>query len=259
MLIVAFSAAPAEADETAYEIEFWQSVKNSRDPADLDEYLRAYPKGKYAGLARNRIKRLLEGKTSGPAPAFHAPAVRSEPIEPAPQEKPEPVVAKPAKPAAPPAPAPAPEVAQPEPVSSTDANLVFYIQDTCGYCDEWVTSAEEDCNEWVLLNRVISIDGKPVITSLQPGEGGVFGGVVELSDFVIQAGSQTVSPGPHTISYECQTDGRGFSKSRSARQSVSAGAGETKHVVIKPVRNNVFSSDMKISASGSPPGDVHSK
>ncbi len=277
MLIVAFSAAPGVADEAAYEIEFWQSVKNSRDPADLDEYLRAYPRGKYAGLARNRIKRLKEGKTPDPIPVESAPVVRSEPIEPAPGEKAEPFIVKPSEPVvtqpsepvapptpapapvAEPAPAPAPEIAPPKPTPSTRANLIFYVQDTCGYCDEWVTSAEEDCNEWVRLNRVISVDSKPAITSLQPGERGVIGGIVALSEFVIEAGSQSVAPGDHTISYECQTDDRGFSKARSASRSVSVGPGQTRHVVIKPARKNLFSSDMIISVSDSAPMDVHSK
>ena len=37
---------------------FWDSVKDSRDPADLEAYLERYPGGTYEALARNRLKRL---------------------------------------------------------------------------------------------------------------------------------------------------------------------------------------------------------
>ena len=37
---------------------FWQSVKDSDDPADLEAYLALYPNGIYEALARNRLRRL---------------------------------------------------------------------------------------------------------------------------------------------------------------------------------------------------------
>ena len=40
------------------EIEFWQSVKNSTEPLELKAYLDLYPQGKFAPLARLRMKKL---------------------------------------------------------------------------------------------------------------------------------------------------------------------------------------------------------
>ena len=34
---------------------FWQTIAQSRDAADFEEYLRRYPQGQFAGLARNRL------------------------------------------------------------------------------------------------------------------------------------------------------------------------------------------------------------
>ena len=40
---------------------FWDSIKDSKNPADFQEYLKEYPKGSFAGLAHNRLAAL--GKT----------------------------------------------------------------------------------------------------------------------------------------------------------------------------------------------------
>jgi len=37
---------------------FWQSISNSKTAADFEEYLRKYPQGQFAGLARNRLAAL---------------------------------------------------------------------------------------------------------------------------------------------------------------------------------------------------------
>jgi len=42
----------------AAEIEFWQSVKDTKDAAELDAYLKAYPNGRFADLARLRATKL---------------------------------------------------------------------------------------------------------------------------------------------------------------------------------------------------------
>ena len=39
---------------------FWESVKGSPDPADVDAYLKQFPDGVFAALARNRLKRLSD-------------------------------------------------------------------------------------------------------------------------------------------------------------------------------------------------------
>ena len=53
---------------------FWESVKGSRDPADLKAYLKQYPGGAFAMLAHNRIKRLSQPKaqTRGATEAVEA-------------------------------------------------------------------------------------------------------------------------------------------------------------------------------------------
>ena len=52
------------------ELLFWESVKDSEDPADIRVYLDHYPGGTYEALARNRLKRLdaTEKDTAAPAP-----------------------------------------------------------------------------------------------------------------------------------------------------------------------------------------------
>ena len=52
------------------ELLFWESVKDSEDPADIRVYLDHYPGGTYEALARNRLKRLdaTAKATAAPAP-----------------------------------------------------------------------------------------------------------------------------------------------------------------------------------------------
>jgi len=52
--------------ESQYELEFWQSIKDSTDVSDYEAYLKAYPDGKFAPLAKIRVKRY---KKSTPQPA----------------------------------------------------------------------------------------------------------------------------------------------------------------------------------------------
>jgi formylglycine-generating enzyme required for sulfatase activity/Flp pilus assembly protein TadD len=51
---------------TAAEMIFWNSIKDSTYPDDFDSYLRKYPNGEFAELAKNRLK-ILE--TTKPKPA----------------------------------------------------------------------------------------------------------------------------------------------------------------------------------------------
>lgn len=55
--------------EVAIELAFWQSIQNSRNSADFEDYLRRYPTGNFAGLARNRIAAMRE-TTEATAPAL---------------------------------------------------------------------------------------------------------------------------------------------------------------------------------------------
>jgi uncharacterized caspase-like protein len=47
--------APASPD---LETVFWQTIAQSNDPADFDEYLLKFPQGQFAGLARSRLAAL---------------------------------------------------------------------------------------------------------------------------------------------------------------------------------------------------------
>jgi len=62
---VAADTAPAAGKggaEAETELLFWQSVKDSQDAADYQAYLRQYPDGRFAEIARNRLKRMQGGK-----------------------------------------------------------------------------------------------------------------------------------------------------------------------------------------------------
>ncbi|MEP7213470.1 MAG: caspase family protein [Acidobacteriota bacterium] len=56
-------AAPAtSADTVAYEKEFWESMKNSTDARDFEEYLTNYPGGVFAPTARLKLRKLSENQ-----------------------------------------------------------------------------------------------------------------------------------------------------------------------------------------------------
>jgi formylglycine-generating enzyme required for sulfatase activity len=56
-----------------FELTFWTSIKDSKQPGDYEAYLQAYPKGRFAGLARARIEQLKAAAPQAQAPPQHAP------------------------------------------------------------------------------------------------------------------------------------------------------------------------------------------
>jgi formylglycine-generating enzyme required for sulfatase activity len=50
--------APVTVDPRAVEMELWGAIKESRDPADYEDYLKRYPTGVYEGVARAKIRTL---------------------------------------------------------------------------------------------------------------------------------------------------------------------------------------------------------
>ena len=97
---------PKDSSEQ-YELTFWESIKDSTHASDYDAYLQAYPKGRFAALARARIERLraaapkAEAAPAAPVakaarPAASAPAER---VRPPPAAKAAPLAAPPAAPA----------------------------------------------------------------------------------------------------------------------------------------------------------------
>ena len=67
-------AAPAEA--TDRDALFWESIKSSNDTKDFDAYLKRFPDGTFADLARNRLATLtVPARPSQPQPQQSQPAV----------------------------------------------------------------------------------------------------------------------------------------------------------------------------------------
>lgn len=60
-------------DESVFDLTYWQSVQNSRDPQDFRSYLEQFPDGRFAALARNRLRALSSAATPEPEPVERAP------------------------------------------------------------------------------------------------------------------------------------------------------------------------------------------
>jgi uncharacterized caspase-like protein len=52
--------ASGDVSADAIELAFWESIKASHTVSDFEAYLEQYPKGRFAGLARSRVKQLGE-------------------------------------------------------------------------------------------------------------------------------------------------------------------------------------------------------
>ncbi len=57
---------------------FWESIKNSTNKADFDAYLRQFPTGVFAALARNRIATIVANEQAVAPPAASAAPERTE-------------------------------------------------------------------------------------------------------------------------------------------------------------------------------------
>lgn len=71
--------APSGDAALTFELSFWDSIKNSRDPEEFAAYLNKYPEGQFAELAKIRL-RALAGKKE------EAPGRNSEPKPPPPAD-----------------------------------------------------------------------------------------------------------------------------------------------------------------------------
>ena len=72
--------SPVAAGNAAIELAFWETIKDSTDPADFQAYLDQFPNGAFAALARIRIGRLSSGHTidapnAGVSPLPEIPAI----------------------------------------------------------------------------------------------------------------------------------------------------------------------------------------
>ena len=50
-----------QGGEAQYELEFWESIKNSTHAEDYKAYLQAYPDGRFAALAKARAAKRPSG------------------------------------------------------------------------------------------------------------------------------------------------------------------------------------------------------
>lgn len=57
----------ARIDPAAVELAVWDAIKNSNDPEDFSEYLKKYPVGQFAGIARRRLASLMSREATKPA------------------------------------------------------------------------------------------------------------------------------------------------------------------------------------------------
>jgi serine/threonine protein kinase len=77
--------APVVSGE-ALELAFWNSIKDSKDSADFKEYLRKYPEGQFAGLARNRLAQLTPPEPKPLPPEGKKPAIQAAEQDPLDEE-----------------------------------------------------------------------------------------------------------------------------------------------------------------------------
>ncbi|QYY32493.1 MULTISPECIES: formylglycine-generating enzyme family protein [Cupriavidus] len=88
---------PKNSDEQ-YELTFWESIKNSNYAGDYEAYLKQYPNGRFAALARARMERLAAAsapaaKTPPPERAKAAQPPAAKPATPSPQRSAPPATA----------------------------------------------------------------------------------------------------------------------------------------------------------------------
>jgi hypothetical protein len=83
-----FVASAASAQTSNDEIAFWETVRDSRNPAELQAYIDTYPSGKFVVLAKARLAALkAPGAQPAPSPAPAAtrqPAMQSAALAPLP-------------------------------------------------------------------------------------------------------------------------------------------------------------------------------
>lgn len=85
------AAAQPAAHDASIETAFWNSIKDSRDRAEFEAYLKRYPNGNFAALAQNRLAGLTRASAqprAAAAPAKPQPAQQQRAAAPAKQAPP---------------------------------------------------------------------------------------------------------------------------------------------------------------------------
>jgi hypothetical protein len=75
-------AVPVAQEQIDREALFWQSIKDSGNREDFEEYLRQFPHGLFHGLVRKRIEALSGASGTPPAPRVPDRATASAPVSP---------------------------------------------------------------------------------------------------------------------------------------------------------------------------------
>jgi hypothetical protein len=70
----AASSSPLVASSAGVEVMFWESIRQSTNPADFQAYLEQYPQGTFAALARNRLAATAPAAGAAPVAAPSAPS-----------------------------------------------------------------------------------------------------------------------------------------------------------------------------------------
>jgi carboxyl-terminal processing protease len=80
--VAAAVPAPQPAQQAAIdkEVVFWESIKDSTDPAEYEAYLQQYPDGSFAPLAKAKIAKLAKAPAAPPAPTQPAQPVQQASI-----------------------------------------------------------------------------------------------------------------------------------------------------------------------------------
>jgi TonB family protein len=71
-------AQPPSDSAAAAEMTSWNSIKDSTNPDDFKVYLKKYPDGEFAELAKNKLKTLEPVAQPTPSPTDSRPAVKDE-------------------------------------------------------------------------------------------------------------------------------------------------------------------------------------
>jgi Flp pilus assembly protein TadD len=80
----AAASQPRTSENAAFELAFWNTIKDSTDPEDFRDYLRRYPDGTFADLARRRVSTRAQS-AARPIPAPTDASAAAQPDEGAPQ------------------------------------------------------------------------------------------------------------------------------------------------------------------------------
>ncbi len=84
------SAGSSTVEELSFweELAFWEAIQNSENPSELEAYLQAYPKGRFAALARLRLQALKQQETEETTTTEETPSDQEQVVEEPPKSEP---------------------------------------------------------------------------------------------------------------------------------------------------------------------------